>query len=101
MGAKDISPEVVERCVTLVRLLVAYEAVDDIEKPLADEARAIVALLPEPVDPDLIEARRMAEALGQGGTREQWFSGKWDTGPAIQWHLAGIKRGRQLAQEQS
>lgn len=51
----EITQELAVRMAALVRNIVNYEAVDDIEKPLADEARAIVALLPEPVDPDEAE----------------------------------------------
>lgn len=96
MGAKDISPEVVEKLVAFVRNLASSSSASPIFRQAAD----LVALLPEPVDPDLIEARKLAGALNQGGSTEQWLSGKWDDGPAVQWHLAGIKRGRQLSQDQ-
>jgi len=103
MGAKDISPEVVERMAALVRDLhadhVKHGAHDYVQDFVARTA-AIVAELPKPVDPDLIEARRMAADLNQGSTRTEWMAGRWDAGPAVQWHLAGIKRGRELAQDQ-
>ena len=56
MSDREIAPEIVERCVALVRGL----ADGSIVAAGYPEARAIVALLPEPVDPDLIEARHVA-----------------------------------------
>lgn len=49
-----------------------------------NEARAIVALLPEPVDPDEDEAMQLAAEIRCGG-------------PSVKLALAAIKRGRALA----
>ena len=81
----EISQELVERMAALVR------AVADVPKDsalgqsgYASEARAIVAELPKPVDPDLIEA----EAI----------FGKWQGGDQkmIDMVLSAIRRGREL-----
>lgn len=69
------------------------------------EVRAIHALLPPPIDPDLLEARRLAvEALVEKGgfgaekLRDDLLTGKRDNDPAaVKAILNGIKRGRELA----
>jgi len=60
------------------------------------QARAILALLPEPVDPDLIEAReiaaREAPSKSQAIRLGDYDNNYWVLGP-----LVGIRRGRELA----
>jgi len=101
----DISDEVVERMVAFTRQL-AGEAEPTVFRAEAahgirDEARAIVALLPEPLDPDLQIVRQLfAEYAEQSppctraayigrGEGDQWF----ETSIA----LLALKRGRELA----
>ena len=54
------------------------------------EARAIAALLPKPVDPNLIEARLVAGKV----TAEDYSDGALDYTFTIQAALTGIKAGR-------
>lgn len=97
----EITQELAVRMAALVRNIVNYEAVDDIEKPLADEARAIVALLPEPVDPDLVECREIlaceAETKGWTAHALRWRAGAWDDESTIISYMKVLKRGRELA----
>jgi len=95
-----IPPEVVERMVAFVR------ACDHISLPTDGwqftEARAIVALLPEPVDPDLVEARELA-AVASEKLSHPWApkirAGEKDDAPqaGVSLALAAIRRGRALA----
>jgi hypothetical protein len=66
-----------------------------------DEARAIVALLPELVDPDLIEARRLVAEKFDGGTKslngDAVRAGARDHAHDVQLAYSCIKRGRELA----
>jgi len=96
MGAKDISPEVVERMAALVRDLAASQT----RGCYAVEAREIVALLPEVVDPDLIEAREIAAKRFPGTwTSTAMLRGEFDH-LYVSAILDGIKRGRRLSQDQ-
>lgn len=94
--ARGTSHDQLERMEALEALLKRVAA-DDI--PLGeylDIKKTARALLPESVDPDLVEARRIvAEALPHG--REDFLAGKWDNTPSIQVPLACLKRGRELA----
>ncbi len=74
----DIPDEIVRRLVALAR----HYAPDDAE------ARALVALLPEPVDPDLVEAEVIYKSC--------WAN---NTGATDAIH-AGIRRGRELANQE-
>ena len=76
-------------------------ACGDDEARLRDEVRAIVAKLPEPVDPDPIEARELfieseggvdADATVVAEVRR----GDADVSDEVQLLLKGIKRGRKL-----
>lgn len=106
-GVSDISPEVVERMVALVRDVADGEPVyrNELAATWEVEARAIAALLPEPIDPDLIEARKIgAEIARRSGNDIQqilrpdcWESGVNDDTHKMQLMLAAIKRGRELA----
>lgn len=83
---QDIPPEVVERMIGFVRNVseMTTSAMDDLE-----EARAIAALLPEPVDPDLLEAKAIV--------KEAYPEMRADyAGRRISIALAAIKRGRDL-----
>lgn len=75
---------------------------------LAAEAVSICALLPEPVDPDLIEARKLAydgamiwagTDPGRQSTSQQILDGARDEEiqSGVSLALEGIKRGRELA----
>lgn len=95
-----INEATVERMVRLVRRIAL--------QPLSDagvEARAIVALLPEPVDPDLVEARQVVidtlapENHARCNCREEIANGGWDSGQKVRASLAAIKRGRELARQ--
>jgi hypothetical protein len=78
-----VGPEVVERMIALVRWL---SDKDLSQGPMVTEARAIVALLPEPVDAD------EAEAIDQ---LSHSFVPQTDEARALA--LRCIKRGRELA----
>jgi len=78
-----------------------------IETELGDEARAILAEL-EPVDIDLIEARKMTatppsdyEHVNDKIRRGHWLNGVYDKDPMIQVALSAIKRGRALERGES
>lgn len=104
----EVGPEVVERMIALVRRLSAsldkgstvFPSLSSMEHYA--EARAIVALLPEPVDADLVEARRIAvEQLTAPGQSEVFLGliadGTNDHYSEVRIALAAIKRGRALA----
>lgn len=95
----DISPEAIERMVALVReRIFAYREWDADSFPnYITEARAIVALLPEPVDPDLPIAREIADDKRLARDSYPFGQGQSDTHPLVQSALAGIRRGRELA----
>lgn len=90
----EVGPEVVERMIALVR------AVSEHGGTMVNlaEARAIVALMPEPVDADRVEVRRIvADALPQK-LRAGILAGDEDHTVSITAPLACLKRGRALAQ---
>lgn len=61
------------------------------------EAVAIVAELPDPVDPDLIEARKISVGFKSGlKIEDEILAGKRDDEEAIQAILKAIQRGRAL-----
>lgn len=69
-------------------------------RAMTDEARAIVALLPEPVDADLVEARRLAVSFRSGEKiRDEILTCERDAEEAIQALLAAIKHGRALERD--
>lgn len=64
------------------------------------EARAIVALLPEPVNPDLVEARKLADYHSERARIKRltpYSAGTYDHDPVIVALLAALTRGRELA----
>lgn len=81
----SIDDEVVERCVALVRRVGSLSTPRCTISEIEDEARAIVALLPEPLDPDLAEAERLLDE----------FWGSPNKG-SLDLALAALKRGRAL-----
>lgn len=100
----DIAPELVERMVAHFRAVVAKFPSPATQKtdPLLKEAREIVALLPKPIDPDLIEARLIVVRLALPGrydgiTGFAAGAGDADEKPYTRAVLAAIKRGRELA----
>lgn len=104
----DINEATVHRMAKLVRqiekgFLMAYVNDSGIsEYDAVNEARAIVALLPEPVDPDLLEARELYVVANNLGGDDATFvrKGQMDACDEIQLALAAIKRGRELARQE-
>ncbi|RYG90141.1 MAG: hypothetical protein EON59_00745 [Alphaproteobacteria bacterium] len=103
-SVEQIPAEVVERMVALVRRLARgpNERGRFFVQNVEDEARELIALLPEPVDPDLLEARELFIALEGGVDADRdvirdILQGKADCADEIRHLLAGIKRGRELA----
>lgn len=100
---KEVEPELVERMANAIRRhargLVNMREGYTVEA----EFRAIASELPEPVDPDLIEARRIAATAYQasGGSKIA-VRGVLDGNRDDDWDviacLTAIKRGRELAQ---
>lgn len=99
----EIAPELVERMVALVREIAAdrfLRSASPYVHSFAKIAADIVAELPEPVDPDLIEVRKMLaeryDPEASGDYIRAILAGKEDyTAPIINC-LAAIKRGREL-----
>ena len=107
MTPEQISPELVERCVALVRKMggethVSAHTHGSLVADSYDEAAAIVAELPKPVDPDLVEARELfIEHEGGIDADKDIVSdvrqGAADCSDEIQFFLKGLRRGRELA----
>lgn len=72
-----------------------------ISKHAISEARAIVADLPKPVDPDLIEAREVCfrESLSESREDSTYLKGGLDNSLSMRCALAAIKRGRELSRQ--
>ena len=96
----QIDDAVVERLIALARNVATNRM-----NGTHNEANAIVALLPEPVDPDLIEAREeLASFYEAGGIAihvpakdcENIRAGLCDDRADVKGFLAAIKRGRAL-----
>ena len=107
----DLSPEVVGRMVALVRAWANDARTVAEARQLGIEARAIVALLPEPVDLDLVEARKIAASFAKPGaymcfsagdlSSQRILEGRDDETSLVQNLLLAIKRGRELARAQA
>lgn len=111
----DLSPEVVGRMVAHFRSVAAkYSHVKDGAGNFNEElreVRAIVALLPEQVDPDLVEARKIAASFAKPGaymcfsagdlSSQRILEGRDDETSLVQNLLVAIKRGRELARAQA
>lgn len=96
----DISPELVERMVVLVRDLHADHLrynLHDRQQDFCQRTAAIVAELPEPVDPDMIEARELVCVRQHVGQANIIREGKMDHMLDVRAAFDGIKRGRELA----
>lgn len=93
--AAEIGREVVERMAMLVREM-AGDGTSGRAMAAYIEARAIVALLPAPVDLDLIEARKLAATRGDD-MDAHILAGSYDNFEVVAYRLEGIKRGRELA----
>jgi len=92
--------EMLDRMEALVRRVASAKG----HTTYSDEARAIVAELPEPVDPDLITARELVAsslddlttATTAGWTRMASLrEGKWDDSTAVRKALAALRRARE------
>jgi hypothetical protein len=93
----------VERMAELVRDLHADHQKHDLHDRVNDfcvRTAAIVAELPKPIDPDLIEARELVVVGNE--SFPTWCSdvrkGLHDTSEEVRLALAGIRRGRELTQ---
>jgi hypothetical protein len=96
----EIAPEVVERAIALVRDMSAVKGIlteDGINEDYA-EARALVALLPEPVDADLIEARKICQSIIDldlaGQSTRAYVLGELDGSLSMRCAMAAIKAAR-------
>lgn len=91
----DTKPDVTARMEALVRRMaladICSTQTDLVQQSIYD-ARAIVALLPEPVDPDLIEARRIVSEQGYPADYDNV-----DDDSIVGIAYACLKRGRELA----
>lgn len=107
----DIAPEVVERALTHVRTMAAKVEGWHFSAMGSDyqEAHLIAALLPKPIDPDLLEAREMVarghdkwagESPWHAGEAERVRSGRDDHCFRVADTLAGIRRGRELTEQE-
>lgn len=103
MMGEEISQELAQRMATFCRGYVERTK-DQGPKWFGGltEVRAIVAELPKPVDPDLIEAREWF--IGRGGgidadkdIVDEVRQGAADHSDEIQIFLGGLKRGRELS----
>jgi hypothetical protein len=94
-------PDVTARMEALVRRMAGEPGRQLIAASDGDyaEARAIVALLPEPVDPDLIEARKLAAVWSesQDVSHSHYLDGHMDDSAEVRGMVAAIARGRELA----
>lgn len=104
----DRDPALWDRMVALVRDVAKISVTGELPggrlNAYGEEARAIVAELAPPVDPDLIEAREIAaatfERAGNDRDAQSARNGTFDgQNGMVSTALAGIKRGRQLAGE--
>lgn len=91
-------PALWDRMEALVRDLASRDGACFVGE-IKHEAQAIVADLPKPVDPDLIEARKLAASFSdrEDVNHADYLSGDLDSGGEVQGFLAAIKRGRELA----
>ncbi len=95
----DIPDEIVQRLVALARKITLGNRPSHHDYI---EASAIVALLPEQVDPDVLVARDLVETTVHWSpqTDRGIASGRNDGTPEMKIALAGIKRGRELANQE-
>jgi len=102
----DIAPELVVSMEQLVRAMAEHEMfVSPAQhgKAVCDDywrAKMIAAALPEPVDPDLIEARNICHdviSIGVPDNTGAYVRGELDGSLSMRAAVAAIKRGRELA----
>lgn len=98
------SAEMLDRMESLIRRLADSYEKEELYGGWAwrDEAKAIVAMLPEPVDPDIQLSRNIAaDAKAKTGTGVDYCdymrSGEYDHDSVRIAAFDGIKRGRELA----
>jgi len=102
MTAPPVPAELVERMEKLVREVAVRWSLNTISKITA-EARAIVALLPEPVDPDLLLAREIVAKEFERQTGCDWSeigdrfrAGEHDDYLEVRSALSAIRRTREI-----
>lgn len=98
----EIPQGLVDRMIVLMRNFAqgSERTIPEATSLLRDCAKCILAELPKPVDPDLIEARAFVAGtphpFGDAGWPLTVLSGTVDDGTLMQIALAAIKRGREL-----
>lgn len=93
--SEGVTPELVERMAAWIKSLAP---VDSIAKKLTAEYEAAT----KPVDPLVIEARKLAVEFGvEYVAARKIEAGEWDNHYTVQRSLAALKRGMELAQAQS
>lgn len=100
----DLSPAVVGRMVAFVRGLAnVTNAGPYFIANTLETARELATELPEPVDPDVLEARCIAEDIGwfSANHLESLRAGREDNCAAIIGLIKAIKRGRALQQQEN
>lgn len=105
-AGSELPAELVERMVALVRDLHADHLLYDLhdrQQDFCKRTAEIVALLPKPVDPDLVEARAAVAEAHDEPNYSKWCSevlaGQFDDCKDMQVARIAIKRGRELAQQ--
>jgi hypothetical protein len=97
---ENVSPEMVERMIALLRSQVAKMDGETFVTEGVAEARAIVAALPAPIDPDLVLARNLASAAvfyGQtqshngGRDWKEFRDGECDAGDLVSGIFTALK----------
>lgn len=94
----EIPQELVDRMIVLMRNFAqgSERTIPEATSLLRDCAKCILAELPKPVDPDLIEARAIAGSHCGGDLQDNIMSGSWDGDIIVRHVYAAIKRGREL-----
>lgn len=93
-----IDAALVDRMVEALKEVAAAKWLENHTPSYVLEARAIVAELPEQVDTDLLEARKVAVPYVDALTNDI-LDGGYDSSSEVCAALAGIKLGRQLERE--
>ncbi len=89
----DIAPEVVERMVDHLRKCAAEPRVRP--NSLHRELMEIVALLPKPIDPDLVKARGICAGMSEfSANKAKYLSGQWDDQSLMRGIVIGLKAAR-------
>lgn len=93
----QISQELVDRCVAFVLAEAARGTGVFCNNEQNAIAKGIASWLPKPVDPDLIEARRIASEIYADA---EYMGGDFDRSDRVRGLLSAIKLGRSLALSQ-